>query len=810
MLKKLFGNERRALPLLCLFLCILGEALFTGYFTKLTGVLAGVVLVYLFSTHDLRALRSPFVWPLFGYVVFAAFTAIWAMSGKFFLREYLKVFIGAAICLWLLLKPRFDAAFLRRVMLTLAGTTAIYAFLSVEAATTGISKAILEVFGIATENMLFQNTIRLYGIFSNPNVEASIFALGVLVSVALLGQAESKRERVICASTLAINAFPLLLGFSMGALACFAVSVFVYLVFAGRARGAAFVHMLEGAVPTLVCALVSYPMFNRGALGKLPLLFLLLDAALAAALELRVAPRVIAALESRQKLLFGSLLGLAALLAVYIALALSLHGPFTFSSAVLSRVMYLSPGAHTMVVNADADVVVTISSRNRSQTMTGEFDLLYGGKEAEFSFVVPEDSEMCSFTFAGPEGLTMYSAVVDGATAIPLKYRLLPDFIARRIQGIRTNTNFIQRVIFMEDGVKLWRLSPVVGNGLGSFENGVLRVQEFPYRTRYVHSHYVQTLLETGVIGFALWIATLAAMVAALWRQRKAADSPYRWSYAALWAALTMLLLQTAVDLSLSFVIYILYAYTLFGLILRTCVVEPEAAKTAAEEAAQPKKRKKAAVTREEFTLGRTVLLLLPAVFTITLCANAFSQSLLAKSVSSYDQFFSRANLAVKLDAYEHNDAKVSYVVAAMQIWSDVSSAVRAQADAYAEELARVQSNSIPATLTNFYLNTQRYEKAIDAAKLCAVYSAGDQDTWNGIVNMFRQAFLDGFFSPLLVDGEPLVRGLLEYYSLLEAYNATAIVPVELGADNQAFFDKIERLVPYPDDPEAVAEILFS
>ena len=56
---------------------------------------------------------------------------------------------------------------------------------------------------------------------------------------------------------------------------------------------------------------------------------------------------------------------------------------------------------------------------------------------------------------------------------------------------------------------------------VGAVVTGGTRVQDYPYETRYAHQHYLQILLEDGVVGLALYVGALVTMLLALWKKRK-------------------------------------------------------------------------------------------------------------------------------------------------------------------------------------------------------------------------------------------------------------------------------------------------
>ena len=791
---------------LCLALAVLGVLHFGGIGTKWLTLLAslGVIALLLFGDRK-RIWNAPSLL-LLGYAAFSWVTIFWAMSGKFHLREWSKILIAVFFFLLVAMHGRFDRAFARRVMGVIAGISALYALLSVEAVSTGITKLLLERLpAINTDNIAF-NGARLYGIFGNSNIEASIYAIGVLLSVALVCGAEKRWQRVLFTVTLSFSAFAFLLVFSMGAIACFIAAVAAYLIFAGKGRSAALLRMLEAAVPTLVCGFIAFALLNSER-SALVLALLLANAGVSALLELTVSARLSAVLERHEKLAFGVLIAVALGAAVYIVAALNATGPYTFG-VFIDRSARLSAGEHTVTVEADGEVTGWIYSWDTLGMLTGERTSLHYGKgEQEVTIHVPEGSEICGFNFSAEPGVTIYRAVIDGVQEIPLNFRLLPGFAANRLQTISASSSPIIRAMYRQDALRLWRFSPVVGNGVGAFETGVTRVQDYPYETRYVHQHYLQILLEDGVVGLALYVGALAAMLLALWKKRKQTpESQYYWLYPALCAEFVMNGLQMLWDVSMSMIVFLCMTYAVYGLIVATCA-EPFAEKAAAEE--NGKKKKAQAKGFDTSLLARNIGIGFTAVVLLTLCGNLYAASKADAPVADGDDFLYNLSAAAKLDLYERNDMMLSYVVNSLEM--EYPEDYREQADEYAAQLAGAQSNTIPRYLVGYYLQTEQYDKAIDEAILGASYSASDADTWDDCAALLNEALFQNMLTPLLTEERAaLMAKLTEYYDALQAYNASALVPVELSESAQAFFDKIVILNGCMDDDRRFAEMLFT
>lgn len=790
---------------MCLAFAVLGLLHFGGVGAKWMTLLAGVgVIALLFFGDEKRLWNLPSLL-LLGYAAWSWLTVFWAMSGKFHLREWSKILIAVFFFLLVAMHKKFDGAFARRVMDIIAGLSALYAFLSVEAVSMGLTKTLLaRLPAVDAEKIVFDSS-RLSGIFGNANIEASIYAIGIFCAIALVCGAERKWQRILFTVTLSVSAFAFLLVFSMGAIACFGAAVAVYLVCAGKGRCAVLLRMLSAAVPTLVCGFIAFALLNSER-SALVLALLLANAGVSALLELTVSARLSAVLERHEKLAFGVLIAVALGAAVYIAAALKVTGPYTFG-AFIDRSAKLGVGEHTVTVEADGEVTGWIYSWDTLGMLTGERTSLHYGKvEQEVTIHVPEGSEICGFNFSAEPGVTIYRAVIDGVQEIPLNFRLLPGFAANRLQTISASSSPIIRAMYRQDALRLWRFSPVVGNGVGAFETGVTSVQDYPYETKYVHQHYLQVLLEDGVVGLALFAGALAAMLLALWKKRRQMqEGEYCWLYPALCAEFVMNGLQMCWDVSMSMIVFLCMTYALYGLIVATCA-EPFAEKAAAEE--NGKKKKAQAKGPDTSLLARNIGIGFTAVVLLTLCGNLYAASKANAPVGSTDEFMSNLSAAARIDLYEYNDQKLSYVVASL---NEGGEAYRAQADEYAAQLAGAQSNTIPRYLVGYYLQTEQYDKAIDEAILGASYSASDADTWDDCAALLNEALFQNMLTPLLTEERAaLMAKLTEYYDALQAYNASALVPVELSESAQAFFDKIVILNGCMDDDRLFAETLFT
>jgi len=810
--------KARGTLLLVLASVVLAVAGILYYVTqpKWAPMVVGLGLIALVVFADWKPLKRIPVLLVLAYVVFMGLTGFWAMSGKFFLREYCKLFVACALFLTVVLWDNFGETTLRKFMGVLAGIGAVYALFNVEAATTGLfDNVLIALTGLTTGEMGFIGGSRLMGIFGNANISATIHALSLLMALALLQHAGEKKEKILYAVFAAFNAYALLLGFSMGGIACFAVSILVYLISAGKDRGGALLRMLEVAIPTMLFGFASFPFFNDGGvMGFVPMIFLLANGAVVAVLELKVAAKLTGVLEQRQKLVLVILAAVLAVAAAYVVVGYNMSGPYTFENSSLRRSAYPEAGAHVLNIEADGDVDVTIISQTMAEVMMHKNTEVYSGPAHNAKFTVPEGSEVCYFYFSAEAGTTISEAGLDGgAETIKLKYTLLPGFAANRLQGLWANQNAIQRTVFFEDGMKMFAQSPILGNGLGSFETGATSVQEFFYESRYIHNHYIQVLLEAGVPGLIFYLGSLLSLCWLLWKRRKEEDG-LGWSCPALWACMAMLAAHSVVEVSLSIIVIQCYAFVIYGLIVAVCP-EKKAVAEAVEEAPAPetkgkkKKQQKVEVPkkdpREYWAKGACIAL--ASVFLVTLGMNLVAKKITSSGANGPVAFLEKLEQAAELDPYEYNDAKLSYVNIVLDY--DVQSHIP-MANQMAAEMESVQSNSIPQNLVNYYLRTGQYEAAFRAANLATKYSATNPASWNAVIARFWTNLMASEEAPLKGEhSEMLIQGVMDYYETLQEHNRDSMEAIELDPVSKQFFTELFNIAEEPEKHDELACMLI-
>lgn len=689
----------------------------------------------------------------------------YALSKKFALYEILKVM--TAFCLTLLLlafvggeKPE------RKLAGILEGFSAIAGLVSIDLLSTRlISGPVLTVLGWFTTDYMnldmVEEGVRMTSVLIYPNTFATCMGIGVLLSLGLAVSSERRGQRAVHLVCLSVSSLSFVLAFSLGASAMIVPAFLAFLALTGKTqRTGLFILMVE---TLLVTILTAFPisitsMTAWTGFRPVPLLCAIGGAGALCALDLLAGLRLAEKLKSHGKAVLAFTAALAAALVLFLIAACTLTTGATLQPGEsLRRSAYPAPGNYTLTVQTDGNPNVIVQSQNRGNTMMHTYLELYRGPASGASFIVPEDSVVIWFTFSAEAESRLESAEYAGESGsgkLPLRYRLLPGFVANRLQGLRTNQNAIQRFVFFEDGLKLFRRSPVIGLGLGAYANSVNGIQSFYYVTKYAHSHYIQTLTEQGIIGFLLFLGFLATGAIAVWRGRKKPLAP------ALGAAVVFVICHSAVEGTLTQYASLPMVFGLFATVSLCC----------GEDIPLPAWMEKR-VVKNGLALGVCALL---ALFGVLLGCNIAARGLVTDP-SDLDQL----EQAAALDPFEKADYLLTYVIQAGS--QEADGEVREKADEYAARLAKLDSNSIPIYLAEYYLQTGRTEQGLEQAERYVSYVSADAAVWQRTFDLLEE---------YEQDTDAYRAGVSRIADLLDAWNAENLGRIELDEQAQAFIDR--------------------
>ena len=686
-------------------------------------------------------------------------SAAYALSGKFALLGFL--YLMTALCATLLLTavPCKDPA--RFMASALAGAAGLIGLISIDHVSTRLLStpvlSLLGQFAPVYEGVSgVEEQVRLTSIFEMPNVFAGCAGLGVLLSLSLTMSAPEKKERRFDLVLLYVNALAFLLAFSMGATLAIAAAFPVYILMERKhSRRRLLVLMLLtlitvllGMIPVSMTGLGSYDGFQ-----PIPLLALGSGSALLCIADHYLTERLTVLLRRKGVALFGGVF-LASAVIFGVAACLWTGGCTLEQEEGLRRSVYPDAGTYSVTASHTGQISVTVESQNRQEAMMHTATVLYSGALENAVFTVPQDSLVVYFNFtadtAGSLEAVTYTGPA-GSGAVPLDYRLLPDFIANRLQGLFANQNAIQRLVFFRDGMKLFCQSPLVGQGLGAFESALYSVQSFYYETKYVHNHYIQTLLETGIVGLLLFVGLLVLAAFCIARSRKK-ENPF---VPALGALLIDMTVHASVEVVFSSGFYLPLAFGVFGLIGLCC------------GDSLPLPRKKSNLLTA--AIGAFLV-----TFAILLGCN-----LQAADIGHHATSMADFQKAARLDPFEWSDYAVSYVSNAPK---QNSPEIMEQAEAYVRKLDRERSNTVHYHLARYCFETGQTERGMEMAMKQAKATVSDSRQWDKLFVMLSQ-YDDG--------SDAYCTGIQNLVDLMNRWNSENPGEIVLDGAVQSFVDYV-------------------
>ena len=742
----------------------------------LTFVVLALVVVFLKSAvANLKDRLSIPVLGLFAFMLMVGLSAIYGTYGDLASQEFVKYLAAFPVALTALLWV--EQHHLRKIFWILSGLLAFLALICVDTSATGMIYGLFvtvmdglgATFGDVNQ---YVGAGRINGLYNNANVTSSMFAVGGLLSIWLARTGEKKWEKPLAAFFMGLQAMGFFLSMSRGAILCFGVTLIAYVVFTAKEERLSLVFFLiETVVVTILLSAVA-----MGFLGTdgsfVPVLLTLICGPVVYALDRFVGAPVAMKLAGKGKAIALACGALVALAVVYVVAALNITGAHSFISGQrLYRTEELSAGNYTLTAEYDGEITLDVIAIDTTKPLDEQNTTLFSDEPDAVAFTVPEGTIYVEFIFYGETGDELHTARLSDGTELALSYPLLPAFLANRMEeGLLSGSSFTMRIQYVKDGLKLFLNRPLLGYGQGGTEGWLVSVQPYRYETKYLHNHVVQIMADMGVLGLAPF---LTLMLGAAWLLIRNLRKEQGSLAAVLLACWLMMNLHGLMELSFSIRGYQVMAYTLLALIL---VAFPK-----------PIRDHKAFMKRAG-TFGMAFATLWLAFFGIT-----YEMSRMAKKQAeefvfiSNEQVMSDIEKMIKMDLYQPEDQKISYVANAMVLQSPFYNGKMHQ---YAEDLRSQGTYLNCASLCeHYYLPMQDFEELFECSREGLRSLAMYRDAWNMQYVFYFEQVLP-YVGP--ENFETFINGVNATRALQAEIEAERMEPIDMAVLTQTYLESMD------------------
>ena len=148
--------------------------------------------------------------------------------------------------------------------------------------------------------------------------------------------------------------------------------------------------------------------------------------------------------------------------------------------------------------------------------------------------------------------------------AIPMAYRYIPEGLVTRFQAIDMEQGSAStRVAYYRDAMTMFSERPFIGAGGGAWEHLYQRYQSQPYTSRQAHNFFLQTLVETGILGLLLMLGIIAFILRGLYKAYREKNL----FVLSLYVAIISLLAHSALDFNFSYYSIAMMFFALLALL---------------------------------------------------------------------------------------------------------------------------------------------------------------------------------------------------------------------------------------------------
>lgn len=730
-------------------------------------VFGGLIIALIFFVKSkAKNIFTPLFLCVLAYVIACGISTFYAYSGKFAINEFMKILLGFNTFLFVTINK--DSKF---VLWCISTLTAFVSFLTIESATIGLlGPKLQQIFygGELAKHAIFDGD-RFTSFFGNANVLATILGIVLFLTVYLYKVEKDSWNKALLAIYLINMAYTFLMVFSMGGTFALMLSCFGFLIFSQKEERISNILIIAQtgifALIILVLTVGSYVAYSTSN-SILPIALIIIFGILMAYLDIKKLDKVKQIINEKSKQIKYGLGAFIGLVLVFVVLAMNITTSITLSpNQKIERVVYLDAGDyHIWYKGENLDgLEISVLTRDTAGIYNDEDTILTSGSVRDISQIqIDENVQQVKIVINNPTNTNIKLANLQIITQkgevleLKLNYLFLPSNIEHRIQGIATNSSSKTRIQYVRDSIKLFVINPIKGYGLGGFANAVQSVQIYHYETKYAHNHFAQMLVDTGMVGFFVYLLLVVYVGFVLIKQRKHELS------AVFFGAFCMFVIHTSNELSMSSTEFMPLIFALFALIsvnLDTEVIDKK--------------------------YSKLIVILPMTMFLVVASGNIYAnfKRTYATPLSASDLVF-----LSKIDIYEKNDFMLSYV---MSYKTAEDAEMRTIIDEYLYKLENSNSNSINAILTQYFIETNNPARAYKNIEIYTNYSKYDDATWENALQTYADTLIK-FNANFQNNKEIYQTQINDLLNELEKINAKSVTKIEISEETM---DKIEQLI---------------
>ena len=193
--------------------------------------------------------------------------------------------------------------------------------------------------------------------------------------------------------------------------------------------------------------------------------------------------------------------------------------------------------------------------------------VVHGVLYAAVSFLFYKTSETKYFNKIAIAAVAVAVLLLLAVVLFPQAFPFLPQQLTDRLSGINFQSETVkERFVFYQDAWQVAKNHLILGSGGGAWQDLYGQYQTYDYATTQAHSYLMQVLIETGLVGALLWIATIGLFLFYAIRAKREQSISNDVILSAVCGALT-LILHSFIDFDLSIPAILLLLWILIALL---------------------------------------------------------------------------------------------------------------------------------------------------------------------------------------------------------------------------------------------------